>query len=89
MRIDGQWGFINTGGATLIAPQYADAHSFSGGYAAVQNSEGLWGYIDPYGELKIDYRYSEAGDFKDGFAVSMKDGSWYIVDKSGSEELLY
>ena len=89
MRIDGQWGFINTGGATLIAPQYADAHSFSGGYAAVQNSEGLWGYINPYGELKIDYRYSEAGDFKDGFAVSMKDGSWYIVDKSGSEALLY
>ena len=55
----------------------------------MQNNEGLWGYIDPYGELKIDYRYSDAGDFKDGFAVSMKDGSWYIVDKSGSEALLY
>lgn len=82
-------GLYKYRGATLIAPQYADARSFSGGYAAVKNGEGLWGYIDPYGELKIDYRYSEAGDFKDGFAVSMKDGSWYIVDKSGSEALLY
>lgn len=30
VRIDGLWGFINTGGATLIASQYADAHSFPG-----------------------------------------------------------
>ena len=55
----------------------------------MQNSEGLWGYIDPYGELKIDYRYSEAGDFKEGVAVCVKDGSRYIVDKGGSEALLY
>ena len=89
IREEGLWGFINDMGATAITPQYMEARSFSNGLAAVKNAQGLWGYIDTAGTLKIDYRYAEPGNFSDGFAVSMRDGSWYIVDKSGSEALLY
>ena len=44
-------------GNVILEPCYADARSFSNGYAAVCNEEGLWGVINSRYELVIDHTY--------------------------------
>ena len=53
----GLWGFADIEGNVILEPCYADARSFSNGYAAVCNEEGLWGVINSRYELVIDHTY--------------------------------
>ena len=89
VKVDGLWGYIGTGGVLTIPAQYSDAQSFCGGYAAVMDAQGLWGYIDTAGTTTIDFQYSEAQPFSQDCAVVQKDGSYFALDTSGSETLLY
>lgn len=60
---NGKWGFVNSEGTIIVAPQYAKAKSFANGYAAVCNEKGLWGFINDEFELVIDYTYLDAHYF--------------------------
>lgn len=69
------FGYMNSKGETIIAPQYRDGYQFSEGLAAVQvQSKGLnnfskWGYIDMSGNMKIESKYSSASTFREGKAI--------------------
>ena len=76
------YGFVNTKGEWVIAPQYIEVKSFRDGYAIVKQ-EGGWGVIDTTGKQVIPcsqpwlehrggpYFYSDAGQWltADGSAV--------------------
>ena len=69
------FGYMNSKGETIIAPQYRDGYQFSEGLAAVQiQSKGLnnfskWGYIDMSGNMMIESKYSSASTFREGKAI--------------------
>lgn len=48
---NGRVGYCNTACEVVIAPQFAEAEDFSGGYAAVKFSEEEWGIIDHAGNV--------------------------------------
>ena len=75
------WGFMDLTGKVVIEPVYADAKSFSNGYAAVCNDEGLWGFIDEDNVLIIDYTYLDAFYFTKGESclVSCEEGSVQLL----------
>jgi hypothetical protein len=56
IRMDRQYGYINSKGEIVIAPKFKDAHAFSGGLALVkkvgkeENTE-MRGYIDSTGSF--------------------------------------
>lgn len=78
------YGYVDTGGKTVIRPAYQNAHSFSEGLAAVTNNEGKWGYINTAGKLEINYQFSSAGYFHNGHAVvSDGNGSYGVIDTKG------
>ncbi|MCL2747170.1 MAG: WG repeat-containing protein [Oscillospiraceae bacterium] len=79
VKLDGKWGFIDTGGRMAIPPAYADARSFSGGFAAVM-SEDKWGFIDAEGNLVIPYTFEGAKDFNSRGGVFVKrDNEWNLL----------
>ena len=53
---------------TVSAPQWDEAGSFRGGFAAVCR-DGKWGYINESGELAIPLVYDKAYDFNEGVAL--------------------
>lgn len=48
---NGRVGYCNTACEVVIAPQFAEAEDFSGGYVAVKFSEEEWGIIDHAGNV--------------------------------------
>jgi hypothetical protein len=80
----GSWGFIDTTGKVAIPAQFAMAHGFSDGLAAVVTesewtravAEGgniakarpKWGFIDASGEFVLEPRFLAANDFRGGLA---------------------
>lgn len=80
-RENGQWGFLNTAGESVIAPQYEDAQSFANGYAAVKQN-GLWGYLDLRGDMIVEPQFEECLPVrKNGIAyVKNEEGYWdYVI----------
>lgn len=78
---NGLWGFIDETGKALVTPRFADARSFSGGFARVRLTEdGSWGYIDHAGKMAIAPWFEYADDFAEGLALvgNSDDGFWYI-----------
>lgn len=55
-----KWGYANSNGEIVIAPEYEEARSFSNGLAAVKNGN-KWGFINTNNELVIDYQFTDAG----------------------------
>jgi len=78
----GFFGFINTGGATVILPRYTRALPFCGGLAAVSLGQ-RWGYIDRQGKVVIDFQYNEADCFINGLARVVLRGREGYVDRQG------
>ena len=64
---NGAYGFVDRDGEVVIAPSFAEASEFSGGYAAVRIDD-KWGYIDTSGELVIEARFGAAFPFAGGRA---------------------
>lgn len=64
----------------VIEPQFADAHSFANGYAAIKKN-GKWGFIDENGEIVIRAQFEDARDFNDKGNVFVKDGTqWRLLE---------
>ncbi|MBD2722447.1 WG repeat-containing protein [Hymenobacter armeniacus] len=79
----GRWGFIDSTGAVVIAPRFAQVHGFSEGLAAVREQD-LYGYIDATGQFVIAPRFEAAAEFHSGRAVvrSQHTGP-QLIDRAG------
>jgi hypothetical protein len=69
-QLDTKWGYVDTNGQFVIAPQFDEATSFSEGLAVVQQNK-KFGYIGSDGHFAIQPKYYAAGPFKEGFAWVM------------------
>ena len=98
--IFGNFGFQNEQGDFVIEPQYAYAHEFTHGLAAVNLNrtwytapnghryyENHYGYIDGSGKTAIGFQFDEAYPFnKYGVArVSYLTSKWFLIDLQGNE----
>ena len=79
---EGQYGFINKEGNSVIPCKYEEARDFSDGLAAVAGKGG-WGYIDKNNNVVIPFFFEDADDFIDGFARVLYAGLYYVIDKEG------
>lgn len=71
-----KFGYIDATGEEVIAPQYADAHDFEIGIAAVSNGK-KWGFIRSDGTVLSNMKWTDVGDFtSDGIAM-VKSGDVY------------
>lgn len=59
---EGAWGYIDTVGRLVIAPQFVLAEPFEDGMAWVQAAGELWGRVDKSGKMVIPCLYSEIGE---------------------------
>lgn len=86
MSKSGKWGFINTEGKEVIAPQYDGTDGNFGGYYGF--SEGLagmqkgnkWGYITKTGKVAVPFIYDEIRPFSEGLAGVLKGDEWGFID---------
>ena len=95
--IFGNFGFKNKEGEFVIEPQYAFAHEFTCGLAAVnlnrtwykteeghRHYENHFGYIDKYGKTIIPFVYDEAWPFnRYGVAVVETLDDVFLIDLTG------
>ena len=63
VKVGDLWGYIDTSGKMVIAPQFFHAFSFSGGLASIGAD-----YIDLAGKVAISTRYAWVSDFSQGLA---------------------
>ena len=94
----GKFGFKNRSGEFVIEPQYAFAHQFTYGLAAVNLNrtwyrdkqgqrvyENHYGFINERGETVIPFAYDEANPFNQyGVAVVEDRSGSHLIDTSGS-----
>lgn len=84
IRVDGKWGYIDTRGKEVVAPQYEEALNFTNGLAAI-NVNNQWGFIDKSGGVIISPQYEEVGYFSpEGLAYVVKDGKYGFINKTGN-----
>jgi hypothetical protein len=85
--------YIDTTGQVQFTVPYKYSYEFQDGLARVKdvatvNGERVWayGYINTYGETVIPLKYHQTMDFSEGaaFVKEVKDGKWYLIDKSGN-----
>ncbi len=68
VRVDGRgWGFINSAGEKVIAPDFEEIQAFSEGLAAFKVNK-KWGFLDESGNVVIPPRFDAAGEFHNGLA---------------------
>lgn len=80
---DGLWGFIDTNGDEIIAPQYEKYKSFSNGIAIVRKNR-KWGYVNKLGQNITPLKYWHCHYFYEGIAVAENfDHTSEVIDKSG------
>jgi len=72
----GKWGFIDKTGKIVVKPKYANAKSFSNGYAAICDDGGLWGFIN------TDFKEIVPGKFVD--AMYFTSNETCLVSQNGS-----
>lgn len=81
---DGNFGFMDSNGAVIIAPRFEYAENFSGGRALVKH-KGLFGYIDYTGSFIIEPKYTKGDSFdyfKEVAGVNIED-KLYWIDRKG------
>jgi hypothetical protein len=79
----GRVGYVNTKGATVIAPAFDEVRQFSEGLAAVRKGQ-TWGYADKKGNLVIAPRFETAHPFVDGLALAeISHARWAYIDTKG------
>lgn len=81
IRKGAKYGFCDTAGRAMIAPEYSYAEDFSEGYALVQENE-LFGYINKAGKTKIEFQYTDASTFVNNVAIVQKDKKYFVIDYS-------
>ncbi|MDR2616176.1 MAG: WG repeat-containing protein [Oscillospiraceae bacterium] len=79
VKSGGKWGFIDSEGEYVIAPEYDGARSFSNGFAAVR-IEGKWGFIDAENRLALQNIFEDAKDFNALGCVFVRTGeNWELL----------
>ena len=83
---DDKWGFADTKGNVLIAPEYEGAKSFSNQIAAVA-SDGKWGFIDMDNKLVIRYQFLSADYFSPSGLCMVETGQklWQFIRRKVTE----
>ena len=81
-KSNNKYGFLNTNGEIVLAPQYDFAQFFGDGLANVCVGE-KWGFIDVTGQFVIPPQFDDAGEFSEGLARVAKGGKWGFIDKTG------
>lgn len=75
--IDGKWGFIDTTGRIVVAPQFGAVGDFSEGLALATSApedryweaDTLFGYIDTQGKYVIPPQFNWVSEFSEGLAA--------------------
>lgn len=89
---DGEWGYVNEFGETVIDFKYDHAFPFKNGLAAVEIDD-MIGYINKSGELVIPAIYDihyytddgpVAGDFAGGVAIVANAKGYGVIDNKGT-----
>jgi hypothetical protein len=82
-RVDGEWGYIDSEGRTVIKPSFDDAWPFSDGLARVR-VRGKFGFIDTSGAYVKHPIFERAEDFADGLAPVEQTG-YHFIDTRGEQ----
>ena len=82
VKMGDKWGYINTKGKMVIAPQFDFAHDFYEGLAGVEIDK-KWGYIDKTGKMVIAPQSGFGLAFSEGRARVCVDHKWGFIDKTG------
>lgn len=87
---EGKWGFLDTAGHVVVAPQFQMTRPFSSGMAMVVDSLDRCAFINSKGELKftthlVKKQQRLLGDFHEGRCWFMRDKKWGCFDPSGNE----
>lgn len=84
--VAGKIGFIDKSGRMVIKPQFAYAHHFHEGLAAVYKTgyESTWGYIDVSGKWIIPPQLESASSFSEGLAPINRSHDCGYIDHSGT-----
>ena len=77
-----KYGFIDTTGAWIIAPQFDDALAFSEGFASVCKNDSCF-YINKEGQKISTYYFEETESYKNGVAIVKKDNLYFLINRSG------
>ncbi|MEQ8907974.1 MAG: WG repeat-containing protein [Vicingaceae bacterium] len=83
---NGKWGFMDTTGQILIAPEYDLVEPFQEGLALAVK-DGKVGYLNKSGEVVIPFEYEDGESFKQGLAVVMKQNYYGLIDKTNQARL--
>jgi tetratricopeptide (TPR) repeat protein len=82
-----KYGYINTKGEYIIAPQFDGADMFSDGLALVRSADGKYGYISENGKYVIQAKFKRASPFVDGLAFAITDDEEIIcINKKGKKQ---
>lgn len=82
--VAGRWGFIDSTGAVVIAPRFAQVQNFSEGLAPVREA-GRYGYLDKTGRLVLPPRYAYAAPFQNKVALVYTDSTLQLIDQAGRQ----
>lgn len=77
-----KFGFIDTLGNWIIAPQFDDAQEFKEGFASVCKNDSCF-YINKEGNKTSENYFEEAESYQDGIAIIKKSNTFYLINRSG------
>jgi hypothetical protein len=80
--VQGRWGFIDSTGAVVIAPRFAEVQEFSEGLAPVREA-GHYGYLNKAGKFILPQTYAFATPFRGGMALIEQDSVPRLIDHAG------
>lgn len=80
--VQGRWGFIDSTGAVVVAPRFAQVQEFTEGLAPVREA-GHYGFADGAGRLVLAQRYGYASPFHHGLALVQQDSTPRLIDRTG------
>ena len=82
VRLNGEWGYINTKGEYLVEPKYDFADDFQEDFARVELN-GKYGFINKLGDYLVEPKYDDAWDFREGLARVELNGERGFINTKG------
>ncbi|OEK05445.1 WG repeat-containing protein [Roseivirga misakiensis] len=86
VKIDDQWGYLNSEGQLKIANRYEAVGTFSEGLFSVKVI-GKWAFLDENENFVIQPIYEEVDQFTNGLCVVKGPNGYGMIDRSGKEIL--
>lgn len=82
-----QWGYIDTQGKWLTAPDLDNARAFSKDNIARVQKGNKWGFVSNNGSFLIEPKYHQVRPFRNGFAAvqEVEDGEFYFINHQGQK----